>query len=621
MKNRIISTVLCVIMLVTLLPLSVFALDSDDIVILYETDVHCSIEGYSKLSALKKELLQTYAHVGVVSGGDFIQGNSLGAISQGEYAVKVMNLVGYDAVTLGNPEFDFRINRLNELVTMMDTKPICCNFQEVGEEDTYFEPYTIVSYGDIDVAYIGITTPSTVTSAAPAQFKDENGNYLYTFNPTELYDIVQSNIDAAEAAGADYIIAVSHIGYADDAIYGDMEDVEDLIRNTDGFDVVLDGHAHVTIESKKMTDKGGNEVLLTSTGTKFEYIGKLTISDGEMTSELIKTADLTATDPAVDAYIEQVYSEYSVLADRKIASSEVDLRVQDADGNRLVRRAETNLGDLCAEAFRYAVDADIGYINGGAIRSNILAGDISYNTMLNVMPFNNTVVLAEITGQILKDFLEMTMLKYPDENGAFPHVSGVTFSVNTAIKSSVQLDEFEEFVGVSGEYRVYDIKVFNRESGKYEPLVLEKTYTLGASNFILVDCGSGLKMLEGAKILQNDGILDVEAMERYISEALGGVVGEEYAEATPNITFTDGVVTEPDDGGDTPTDEPSNTPSDTPSEGGGNAGEQEPSDGSGDKDDGEEMSFAWEFFVIAGIILVAVLAWLFIKNKKTKTKF
>ena len=169
---------------------------------------------------------------------------------------------------------------------------------------------------------------------------------------------------------------------------------------------------------------------------------------------------------------------------------------------------------------------------------------------------------------------------------------------------------------------MYDIKVFNRESGKYEPLVPEKTYTLGASNFILVDCGSGLKMLEGAKILQNDGILDVEAMERYISEALGGVVGEEYAEATPNITFTDGVVTEPDDGGDTPsdepTDEPSNTPSDTPSEGGGNAGEQEPSDGSGDKDDGEEMSFAWEFFVIAGIIFVAALAIWVIKNKKTK---
>ena len=613
MKNKIIAIIACVLMLVGLLPLSTFALKSDDIVILYETDVHCEIEGYSKLAALKKELLQTHDYVGAVSGGDFIQGNSLGAISQGEYAVKVMNLVGYDAVTLGNHEFDFRIERLNELVTMMDTKPICCNFQEADADEPYYEPYTIVSYGDIDVAYIGIITPSTVTTAAPAQFKDENGNYLYSFNPNTLYEVVQKNIDAAEAEGADYIIAVSHIGYADDEIYGELEDVEDLISNTDGFDAVLDGHAHTVIESKKLTDKGGNEVLLTSTGTKFEYISKLTVSDGELTAELIKTADLTATDPAVDAYIEQIYTEYSVLADRKIASSEVDLRVQDADGNRLVRRAETNLGDLCAEAFRYAVDADVGYINGGAIRANIPAGDISYNTMLNVMPFNNTVVLAEVTGQILKDLLEMTMIIWPEENGGFPHVSGITFSVNTAIKSSVQLDEYEEFVSVSGEYRVYGIKVYNRESGKYEPLDLEKKYTLGASNFILVDRGSGLKMLEGAKILQNDGILDVEAMERYISEALGGVVGEEYAEVTPNITFTDGVVTGPDEGGDAPadgdntTDEGGNAPTDDPIDEG-----DEPS---GDKDEEPKTSYVWVIFVIAGAG-IAVCAVLFIIKKR-----
>ena len=173
MKNKIIAMLVCVIMMLGILPLSAFALNSDDIIILYENDVHCELEGYSKLSALKKELLLTHDHVGVVSGGDFIQGNSLGVISKGEYAVELMNLVGYDAVTLGNHEFDFRIERLEELVDMMDTKPICCNFQSVGEDESYYKPYSIVSYGDIDVAYIGITTPSTITSAAPAQFKDE----------------------------------------------------------------------------------------------------------------------------------------------------------------------------------------------------------------------------------------------------------------------------------------------------------------------------------------------------------------------------------------------------------------------------------------------------------------
>ena len=513
---------------------------ADDIIILYENDVHCVVEGYSKLSAMKKELQQTHNHVGVVSGGDYIQGNSLGVVSRGEYIVNLMNLVGYDAVTLGNHEFDYHMDRLGELVEMMNTKPICCNFQRIGEDASHFKPYSIVSYGDIDIAYIGIITPSTITTSAPAQFKDENGEFVYTFNQSSLYDIVQDHIDSAKAEGADYVIALSHIGYADDAIYGDLEDIEDLIRNTDGFDVVLDAHSHTVIEGKTLVDEGGNRVLLSSTGTKFEYIGKLTISDGEFKTELIKTADYQNTDPAVDAYIKQIYSEYSALGDRKVGVSEVDLVVQDPDGNRLVRKAETNLGDLFAEAFRSAVNADIGYINGGNLRADILAGDITFNHLLNVLPFNNTVVLAQVSGQTIKDMLEMAMTIWPKENGGFPHLAGLTFSLNTSIPSSVVLNEQEEFIGVSGQYRVYDIKVFNRETEKYEPLSLTQMYTLAATNFLVVERGSGMKMLENAVILQDDGILDVEALERYISEELDGVVGQEYAEVKLDITFTEG---------------------------------------------------------------------------------
>jgi hypothetical protein len=102
------------------------------------------------------------------------------------------------------------------------------------------------------------------------------------------------------------------------------------------------------------------------------------------------------------------------------------------------------------------------------------------------------------------------------------------------------MNEYEEFVGVSGEYRVYDIKVYDKETEKYEPLSLTKTYSIAASNFFLLDYGSGMKMLENSKIIQNDGMLDVEALERYIGEELNGVVGQEYAEAKANITFVDG---------------------------------------------------------------------------------
>lgn len=562
MKNRIISLILTMLIVIGLFPTSALAeeIKSEDIVILYENDVHCALEGYSKLSAMKKELKQSYANVGVVSCGDYIQGNSLGVISRGEYAVELMNLVGYDAVTLGNHEFDFRIDRLCELVGMMNTAPICCNFQKIGEDSSYFDPYKIVSYGEIDIAYIGITTPHTITSSSPAQFKDENGEYKYTFNPQTFYDLVQSSIDAAEAEGADYVIAISHIGYADDEVYGDLEDVEDLIRNTDGLDVVLDGHSHSVIEDMRIADREGNEVLLTSTGTKFEYIGRLTISNGEFTTELIKTADYQGTDPVVDARIAEINEEHKALGERKVAYSDVDLITHNADGDRLVRMSETNLGDLCADAMRYAVSADIGYLNGGGIRAEIQKGDVTFNDLLGVFPFNNTVVLAEVSGQTIKDMMEMAVMAWPGEDGCFPHLSGIRFSVNTAIPSSVEVNEFEEFVGVLGEYRVYNIEIFNRETEKYEPIDLAKTYTISASNYFLLEYGSGMTMLKDARIIQNEGILDVEALEGYISEVLGGVIGEEYAEVQANITFTDGVIETPTDKDDQQDEENNDQP-------------------------------------------------------------
>lgn len=540
LKKQIAAIIICILLLAGNLPFPVYAAqNTEDIIILYENDVHCEVEGYSKLAAMKKELQEKYAHVGVVSAGDYIQGSSLGVVSRGEYIVNIMNLVGYDAVALGNHEFDYRLERLEELIGMMNTKPVCCNFKKIGEGNSYFEPYVIVHYGNVDVAYIGITTPSTITSSSPAQFK-EDGAYVFTFQPSSLYDVVQKNIDSAKAAGAEYIIGISHIGYAEDDTYAQVEDIEDLIRNTNGFDVVLDAHSHSVIEGMKIADRGGCEVLLSSTGTKFEHIGKLTITNGEFKTELIKTEEYQQTDPVVDAYLQQVYEEYAILGDRKIAVSEVDLITRDEAGNRLVRIAETNLGDLCADAFRDVTNADIAYVNGGGIREDILAGDITYHDLLNVFPFNNQIVLVEVNGKIIKDMLEMAMMDWPLEGGSFPHVSGLSFSVNKSIPSSVTLNEQEEFSGVCGQYRVYDIKVFNHETKAYEPIKPDGTYTMATQSYFVLEAGSGMTMFEDAKILQNNGMLDVEGLEHYIIETLNGVIGEEYRDTSVNITFTDG---------------------------------------------------------------------------------
>ena len=536
MKKRIFASIVCIAMICSILTSAVFAVkNTEDIVIIYENDVHCAVDGYSKISALKNELKQTYENVGVVSSGDYVQGTSLGAVSKGEYIVNLMNLVGYDAVGLGNHEFDFRISRLDELVYIMNTKPICCNFQKIGQDETYFKPYSIVSYGEVDIAYIGIITPSTISSSSPSQFKDENGDFIFTFNTSGLYSIVQSNIDSAIAEGADYVIALSHLGDLEP-----MNNVLELIENVSGLDVVLDGHSHSIIENRLVEDKLGNNVVLTSTGTKFQNIGKLTISSDSITTELISTDKYNNTDPAVDAYIKQINDEYSQIGNRKIAYSQYDLITHDKDGNRLVRNAETNLGDLCADAFRVIADADIGYVNGGGIRSDIKAGDITFNDILSVFPFNNQLVVSELSGQTIKDMLEMSVMNWPIEDGSFPHISGITFSVDKSIPSSVTIDENAFFTGVDGEYRVYDIKILDKKSGEYKPIELDKKYTFASHNYYLLEYGSGMAMLADGTVIRNDGTLDVEVLEKYILEELSGVVGEQYKEMSQNVFLTDG---------------------------------------------------------------------------------
>ena len=542
--KRIITLSLVLCMALSVFTGVVYAKDTDTVVILYENDVHCAVEGYSKLAAMKKELLETYTNVGVVSAGDFVQGGTLGAVSKGEYIVNLMNKVGYDAIALGNHEFDYQLPRLNELNAMSNTKFISCNFQKIGEDKSYFEPYTIVSYGSVDIAYIAITTPETINSSSPAQFKNDKGELIYTFNESKLYDIVQTNINAAETAGADYVIALSHIGYDES---GNLADITDVIENTDGFDVVLDAHSHSVIEEKVIKDKSGDDVLLTSTGTKFEYIGKLTIKNGAFDTELVEVESYTKTDPVVDAYITEINENYAQLGNRKIGESKVEFITHDKDGNRLVRNAETNLGNFCSDALRVMTGADMSFVNGGGLRAPMESGDITFNDIFSVFPFNNQIVTAEISGQILIDFLEMAVMNYPEEDGSFPHMSGVTFSVNKSIPTSVKVDANGFFEKVDGAYRVYNVKVLDKTSGEYKALDPNGKYILAGFNYFILDFGGGMTMFKDAKILDAEGTLDVELLENYIVEHLGGVIGEEYAEVKPNISFTDGVITETPD--------------------------------------------------------------------------
>lgn len=493
-----------------------------DIVILYTNDAHCGIEdgmGYQGLSAAKRALLAAGNKVLLVDNGDAVQGDTIGTLSKGEYIIDIMNKLGYDVATPGNHEFDYGMDQFNKLVEKADFDYISCNFVD-KDGNPVLKPYVIKEADGVKIAFVGISTPKTITTSTPTYFQDGNGNYIYGFMQDDtgekLYAAVQSAVDAARKEGAKYVIAMAHLGIEADCQPWTSSDV---IVNTSGIDVLLDGHSHSTIAGDIVKNKEGKDVILTSTGTKLANIGCLTITaDGKLSTALINDDGMSDT-------IAEIKSGYEEIVNTVVASTKVELTVNDpVSGERMVRRQETNLGDLCADAYRAMSGADIAVVNGGGIRVSIPAGDITYGQIIAVHPFGNEMCVVEATGQQILDALEMGARNAPGECGGFLQVSGMSYEIDLNVEPTVEVNADGMFTGVSGEYRVKNVKVGD------EPLDLAKTYTLASHNYMLKSAGDGMAMFQGCTLLQDSVMIDNQVLINYIVDVLGGVVGEDYAD-------------------------------------------------------------------------------------------
>ena len=511
-----------------------------NLVILFTSDVHAGIDqgwGYAGLAAIRDKIAESN-HVVLVDNGDAIQGEVLGTMTKGKALVELMNAVGYDVAVPGNHEFDYGMANFLSLANDEANYPyISSNF--TYKEELVFKPYIIKEFDGVKVAFVGITTPRTLTSSTPTYFQDENGEYVYGFSQdgtgAKFYTAIQSAVDAARAEGATYVIACGHLGTEPDC---EPYTSIDVIYNTTGINVFLDGHAHETNAGNSVKNKDGNEVVRLACGTKLENIGVVTITTkGKISSDLYSWAGSIApqemfdlTGPVVDAVAEKTASLEEV---RKtvVAKSDVTLYMNDpvavtAEGTpvRIIRNTETNLGDLCADAYRAMANADIAFINGGGIRAQIPAGDITLKQIFDVQPYSNNLCMIEVTGQQILDALEWGSRSVPNELGGFLQVSGLTYEIHTYIPSSTTQDEEGMFTGVAGEYRVKNVLVGG------EPLDLTKTYTLASHDYMLKSSGDGYCMFKGAKLLADEVMIDNQVLITYITDMLGGAVGAEYAD-------------------------------------------------------------------------------------------
>lgn len=536
------TSITVLLALILTFPVTAFAaeIESLGVVILHTNDVHCGFEaddstfGAADLAAYKARLESEGYDVILADAGDFVQGGVIGTLSNGEYPMQIMNELEYDVAIPGNHEFDFGMDNFLKLANEAKFPYISVNFTDLRTNEKPFSAYKIIEAGGLKIAFIGLTTPETPSSSTPTNFMDENGNYIYGFlggdDGTALYTAVQDAINSAYADGADYVFAIGHMG---DYVYDEKWSSRTVIEHTSGLSAFIDGHSHSVLEDF-VEDKDGKSVPLASTGTKLENIGKITIADNEMTCELIEKSDYTVSADENTAenkayrnmtdFIAGINAQYGELIGTIVARTDVELTINDPEtGERAVRSAETNLGDLCADAYRAATGAEIALVNGGGVRANIAVGDITYGNIIDVQPFGNSLCVVEATGQQILDCLEMGALHCPEEDGSFIQVSGLTYQINKSVPSSVKTDKDGNFIGIDGEYRVCNVFVGEK------PLDLNKTYTVASHNYYLLSYGGGMTMFRDCKLVAKEIALDNQALIDYITENLGGTVGEEYS--------------------------------------------------------------------------------------------
>ena len=542
---------------------------SNDIVILHTNDVHCGVTdtiGYDGLMLYKKQLEKKYNNVILVDAGDHIQGGTIGLLTGGEAIIKIMNKLGYEVATLGNHEFDYKIPVLEERAEQLDCGYISINYCFHANKTARYEVSKIIEKGGKKIAFIGVATPQTLSKTYLNSLVDSNGNKVYDFltenKSQELYDRIQKEIDRLKnEEKVDYIILLGHLG-----IYGDALEENTsagVIKNIKDVVAFIDGHSH-KVYSMDSPDKDSKNVKLAQTGTKLANIGVLTIhEDGTISHENVDEvpydpdlADQTLNDTRskkevyvdkeMNDFIAELNNGFSDELKRVIGKAPFTLTVYNTSSesreshNQLSRVGENNLCNLVTDAFRIVGEADISIMNAGAVRNDINEGDITYQNIIDVMPYSNDVLIKEITGQGILDALEFGVRTLPASTSRFPQVSGITYKIDTSIDSSVVVDDTESFVSVNGERRVYDVKING------EDLDVNKKYSISSHSFILGG-GDGYSMFANCEITKTAFGSDSEVLMRYISENLGGTIPEQYQQNENRIVKTDGKIADDDD--------------------------------------------------------------------------
>lgn len=511
---RKLSILLSLLLLVTLIvPLSAQDEETFSLTIMHTNDVHAAHEpnsagngGAARQAAVVNQIRGEVENTLLVDGGDRFTGTLFHIQWRGQDSAQIMNMIGYDAMTLGNHEFDNGDDILAAFIEALEFPVVTANvdFSQSPDLADMVEPYVVLEVAGEQIGIIGLVTPETEILSSPGP------ELVFDY---DLVNVTQGIVDELTEQGVDKIILLTHIGYAADV---------EVAQSVSGVDVVVGGHTNTFLSNSNTGAQGeyptvlesttGEPVLVVQASTQTLYLGRLDVTFdasgvlSEWEGDAILLSRYITPDPDVSDLVAGLAEPIAELQNQPVGESAVFL-----EGDRAVCRVEEcNLGNLIADAMRLEGDADIAFMNGGGIRDSIDEGEITLGEVLTVQPFGNLISTMQLTGADVIAALEngASQITLNDAGqvsrdgaaGRFLQVSGLRYTIDPTLEPGS---------------RIVSVEIEN-EDGSFTPIDPEATYDVVTLNFIRTG-GDGFSVLaENAINPYDNGRVDFEVTLDYI---------------------------------------------------------------------------------------------------------
>jgi 5'-nucleotidase/UDP-sugar diphosphatase len=477
--------------------------DLSGMTILHTNDLHAHYDpfepwgepiqgGVARLKTLVEEIRGEADGVLFLDAGDQFQGTLFFTVGGADVVADVMNTLGYDAMCVGNHEFDAGPAELARFVDRIDFPLVSANIDATADPDLAGEilPYTLAYFGPErePVAIIGLTTEHTAISSSPGP----NVRFL------DAVATAQRTVDEVERSGIDVVIALTHLGYDRDL---------ELAQSVAGIDVIVGGHSHTLLDPyPTLTTSASGEPVLVATAYEWgRYLGRLDVlftDDGRVNSYTGRTIFIDESIAEDDGMLD-VFAQYrpaiDALMTQAVGTAGVDLNGERED----VRVRETNLGDLICDAMVWktsSLGATIAIQNGGGIRASIPAGEITMGQVLEVLPFGNQITVLTLTGEQVSEALENGVSQVEEEAGRFAHVGGMRYAFDPTAEAGA---------------RIASVEIWDASSESYVALDPAATYILATNNY-LADGGDDFSVFTEASDRYETGWLLSDTLAEYL---------------------------------------------------------------------------------------------------------